>query len=126
MLRLASCIAQLLGQFKDGIWRGGLLGKIAHDSFFMWLANKTYMDNLHSSERRDKKQPTDLPSVLLRWLILDGDLDPAWTEGMKTLYDGEHRLALANGEGIQLKGMSYRSFTVVLPWDFVLHGHVRS
>ncbi|XP_076466624.1 dynein heavy chain domain-containing protein 1-like isoform X2 [Babylonia areolata] len=94
---------QLLGEFKDGLWHGGLLGKIAQDSFFMWLANKTYMDNLHNSERRDKKQQADLPSQLLRWLILDGDLDPAWTEGMKTLYDGEQRLALTNGEGVQLR-----------------------
>ncbi|KAL8594105.1 hypothetical protein ACOMHN_000817 [Nucella lapillus] len=94
---------QLLGEFRGGLWHGGLLGKIAQDSFFMWLANKTYMDSLHSSERRDKKQQTELPSVLLRWLILDGDLDPAWTEGMKTMYDGEQRLALASGEGVQLK-----------------------
>ena len=109
------CLGQLLGRFKDGVWRGGLLGKIAQDSFFMWLANKTYMDSLHSSERRDKKQPADLPSVLLRWLILDGDLDPAWTEGMKTLYDGERRLALASGEGIQLKGASHHSVFTGLP-----------
>ncbi|XP_070211333.1 dynein heavy chain domain-containing protein 1-like isoform X3 [Littorina saxatilis] len=94
---------ELLGQFKDGIWQGGLMGKIAQDSFFMWLSNKTFMENLHNSERRDKKQQNDLPSNLLRWLILDGDLDPVWTEGMKTLYDGEQRFALANGEGIQLK-----------------------
>jgi hypothetical protein len=97
---------KLLGCFHDGIWKGGLLGKVAEDSFFMWLANKSYLDSLRNNERKDsKKQPVDLPSVLLRWLILDGDLDPAWAEGMKTLYDGEHRLALVNGERTQLKGI---------------------
>ena len=95
---------QLLGQFRDGIWVGGLMGKVAADSFSMWLANKAYLESLKNSERRDKKMGDQLPSILLRWLVLDGDLDPAWTEGLKSLYDGQQRLALANGEGVQLKG----------------------
>nr|KAG5709415.1 hypothetical protein BaRGS_029264 [Batillaria attramentaria] len=101
----------LLGQFKDGLWEGGLLGKIAQDSFFMWLANRTFIESLQSAEKKEKKHINDIPSMLLRWLVLDGDLDPAWTDGMKTLFDGEQRLSLANGEGVQLKGTTSRGMT---------------
>lgn len=70
----------------------------------MSQANKIYIESLQNSDRKEKKLQRETPSVLLRWLVLDGDLDSSWMDGMKTLFDGDHCLSLANGESIQLKG----------------------
>ncbi|XP_035825634.1 dynein heavy chain domain-containing protein 1 [Aplysia californica] len=94
---------ELLGTFKDGMWHGGLLGKIARDSYFMWLATKSFIENQKNADKKNVKGPVELPSILQRWLVLDGDLDPVWTEGVKTMLDDEQRLSVGNGEGILLK-----------------------
>ncbi|GFO14605.1 dynein heavy chain, partial [Plakobranchus ocellatus] len=46
----------------------------------------------------------ELPSILQRWLVMDGNLDPSWTEDVKTLLDDERKLSLGNGEGVLLRG----------------------
>ncbi|XP_025095393.1 dynein heavy chain domain-containing protein 1-like isoform X2 [Pomacea canaliculata] len=101
---------ELLGHFRASVWKGGVLGKIALDSFFMSQANKIYIESLQNSDRKEKKLQRETPSVLLRWLVLDGDLDSSWMDGMKTLFDGDHCLSLANGESIQLKDTTFLIF----------------
>ena len=91
------------------MWHGGLLGKIVSDSYFMWLATKTFIESQKSTDKRKEKGPVELPSLLQRWLVFDGDLDPMWTEGIKTMMDDEQRLSLGNGEGILLKGQFFPS-----------------
>lgn len=93
-----------MGTFEDGMWHGGLMEKIVRDSYFTWLAARTFLDSQRAQDRKNPKIPAELPSVLKRWLVLDGDLDISWTEEIKTLLDDEKRLSLGSGEGVILKG----------------------
>ncbi|KAL0241591.1 hypothetical protein GEMRC1_006826 [Eukaryota sp. GEM-RC1] len=56
----------------------------------------TQAKSLHAA-KGDRKQET------LRWLILDGDIDPGWIESMNTVMDDNKVLTLASNERIPLK-----------------------
>ncbi|XP_052798483.1 dynein heavy chain domain-containing protein 1-like isoform X5 [Mya arenaria] len=88
---------ELLGQFKDGLWQGGLIQKVLRDASFMSDAVKTYLKNNKKQEQTKQKHKSDLPSVLLKWIVLDGVLHPNWTEGLNTVLDSERKLSMANG-----------------------------
>jgi len=53
-------------------------------------------------EQGKGKQRGDLPSVLLKWVVLDGVMHPNWTEGLNTVLDSECNLSLANGGHVNL------------------------
>ncbi|KAK6166840.1 hypothetical protein SNE40_023452 [Patella caerulea] len=93
---------ELLGYFQNGLWQGGLLAKVVRDSYTIALATQSHINTYVNGEKK-LKSSTDLPSVLSRWIVLDGEMDPLWTEGIKTVLDEEHRLATASGETITLK-----------------------
>ncbi|KAH3716365.1 hypothetical protein DPMN_059086 [Dreissena polymorpha] len=93
---------ELLGQFEDGLWQGGLIQKILREAGFMSDAVKTYLQNYKKQEQTKQKQKTDLPSVLLKWIVLDGVLHPNWTEGLNTVLDSERKLSMANGGHVAL------------------------
>lgn len=76
------------------------------------MANKGIFQALYNADKKEKKQQAERPSLLLRWLVLDGDLDPTWTDSMKTLFDEERRLSLASGTAIHLRGAWVSSFIV--------------
>ena len=96
---------QLLGEFQDGMWHSGLLTKVVRDSYFMWLATKSFIESQKNQDKKNVKGgPPELPSILQRWLVLDGNLHPSWTEDVKTLLDDERKLSLGNGEGVLLRG----------------------
>lgn len=84
------------------MWQGGLFQKILSDASFMSDAVKTYLRNYKKQEQSKQKQKTDLPSVLLKWIVLDGTLHPSWTEGLNTLLDSQKRLSMANGGRVVL------------------------
>ena len=88
---------QLLGHFNDGLWKDGLLQKILGDAHFMNDAVKTYLTNYKKQEQSKQKHKSELPSVLLKWVVMDGVLHPNWTEGLNTVVDQERKLSLANG-----------------------------
>ncbi|GFR96319.1 dynein heavy chain domain-containing protein 1-like [Elysia marginata] len=95
---------ELLGEFDDGMWHSGLLTKVVRDSYFMWLATKSFIESQKNLDKKNVKGgPPELPSILQRWLVLDGNLHPSWTEDVKTLLDDERKLSLGNGEGVLLK-----------------------
>lgn len=55
---------------------------------------------------KDKKSKgLELPSVLVRWIVLDGVMHPIWTESTNTLFDDENKLSMANAGSVDLKGM---------------------
>lgn len=60
-------------------------------------AVKTYLKNYKKQEQSKQKQKADLPSVLLKWVVLDGVLHPNWTEGLNTVLDSERQFSMANG-----------------------------
>ena len=41
------------------MWHGGLLGKIARDSYFMWLATKTFIENQKNTDKKNVKGSHD-------------------------------------------------------------------
>ena len=86
----------------DGMWQGGLFPKILRDSSFLADAVKTYLGN-YNRERQKGKQ--ELPSILLRWIVMDGVLHPSWTEGLNTVVDCEKKLSLANCGQVPLSSM---------------------
>jgi len=55
-----------------------------------------------AQEQGKGKQRGDLPSVLLKWVVLDGVMHPNWTEGLNTVLDSECNLSLANGGHVNL------------------------
>ncbi|XP_052095798.1 dynein heavy chain domain-containing protein 1-like isoform X11 [Mytilus californianus] len=90
---------EFLGAFSDGIWQGGLFPKILKDSSFLSDAVRNYISGL--KEKKNKGQ--DLPSVLVRWIVLDGVMHPVWTESINTLFDDENKLSVANGGSVDLQ-----------------------
>lgn len=103
----SSIFFQLLGHFEDGLWQGGLLQKILRDASFMSDAVKTYLKNYKKQEQTKQKHKNDLPSVLLKWVVLDGMLHPNWTEGLNTILDSERKLSMANGGRVALNSKSF-------------------
>jgi hypothetical protein len=91
---------QFLGTFSDGLWQGGLLPKILRDSSFLSEAVKNYISGF--KDRKNKGH--EIPSVLVRWIVLDGVMHPAWTESINTLFDEEKKFSIANGGRIDLQG----------------------
>ena len=93
---------QLLGHFEDGMWQGGLFPKILRDSSFLADAVKTYLSNYNKEKQKGKQE---LPSILLRWIVMDGVLNPSWTEGLNTVVDCEKKLSMANCGQVAVNSM---------------------
>lgn len=92
------------------MWQGGLFPKILRDSSFLADAVKTYLGNYNKEKQKGKQE---LPSILLRWIILDGVLHPSWTEGLNTVVDCEKKLSMANCGQVPLssKNILFHSFS---------------
>ena len=108
-LRFAECkkhwftsFFQLLGHFVEGMWQGGLFPKILRDSSYLADAVKTYLGNYNKEKLKGKQE---LPSILLRWIVMDGVLHPSWTEGLNTVVDCEKKLSMANCGQVPLSSM---------------------
>ncbi|KAK7008742.1 dynein heavy chain domain-containing protein 1, partial [Biomphalaria glabrata] len=97
---------QLLGSFEDGVWKCGLLSKILKDSYTKWLATMSFVQTFKSQDKKLAKYTAAMPSILKRWIMIDGSLHPLWTEGIKTLLDSEKHLSQGSGETIQLKDLT--------------------
>uniref|UniRef100_A0A2C9M5J1 Dynein heavy chain AAA 5 extension domain-containing protein n=1 Tax=Biomphalaria glabrata TaxID=6526 RepID=A0A2C9M5J1_BIOGL len=97
---------QLLGSFEDGVWQCGLLSKILKDSYTKWLATMSFVQTFKSQDKKLAKYTAAMPSILKRWIMIDGSLHPLWTEGIKTLLDSEKHLSQGSGETIQLKDLT--------------------
>ncbi|ESP00380.1 hypothetical protein LOTGIDRAFT_173233 [Lottia gigantea] len=95
---------ELLGHFQNGLWSGGLLTKIVKDSYTMALATKAHVESYVNGDKKLKNTgTTELPSILTRWIVLDGEMDPLWTDGFKTLLDEQRCQITANAEKIERK-----------------------
>lgn len=59
------------------------------------------------SQSKEQRSPaknkalSDLPSSLLQWLVLDGAVNPAWSENLNTMLDENRRLNNADRENIR-------------------------
>ncbi|XP_069111191.1 dynein heavy chain domain-containing protein 1-like isoform X1 [Argopecten irradians] len=92
--------SQLLGCYKEGMWCGGLFPKLLQDSSFLSDAVKSYITSM--KDRKNKGQ-LEIPSVLLRWIVLDGVMHPIWADSLNTLFDEEKKLSTPNSGGIHLQ-----------------------
>lgn len=90
-----------MGSYDNGLWKGGLFPKILQDSGFLSEAVCNY---IAGQKDRKARGGQELPSVLLRWIVLDGVMHPVWTESLNTLFDEELKLSLANSQHISLSG----------------------
>lgn len=74
---------ELLGSFdKNKVWRYGILSSIM--------------------KKMCKNDPPYKPSMKLKWIILDGDIDPDWIESLNTVMDDNKVLTLNNGDRFPL------------------------
>ncbi|KAH9487912.1 hypothetical protein Btru_067436 [Bulinus truncatus] len=97
---------QFLGSFENDIWHDGLLIKILKDSYTKWSATVNFIQAFKSQEKKSNKYSLAFPSILKRWIVMDGHLDPNWTEGIKTLLDSQKQCSQGNGEVIKLKDLT--------------------
>ena len=74
---------ELLGSFdKNKVWRYGILSSIM--------------------KKMCKNDAPFRPSMKLKWIILDGDIDPDWIESLNTVMDDNKVLTLNNGDRFPL------------------------
>ncbi len=64
------------------------------------MATREWKDGIFSKTMRDLGQ---IPDVLPKWIILDGDLDANWIESMNSVMDDNRLLTLPSNERIPLK-----------------------
>ena len=81
------------------MWEDGLLSKILRESHFQV---ECAVATINSYEEKKHKAPYSQPTIIQKWIVLDGALNPTWVDNMNTLLDEERKLALASGEKIQL------------------------
>uniref|UniRef100_A0A8W8M9M4 AAA+ ATPase domain-containing protein n=1 Tax=Magallana gigas TaxID=29159 RepID=A0A8W8M9M4_MAGGI len=98
---------EFLGSYDNGLWKGGLFPKILQDSGFLSEAVCNY---IAGQKDRKARGGQELPSVLLRWIVLDGVMHPVWTESLNTLFDEELKLSLANSQHISLSDTTAMMF----------------
>ena len=89
-------------------WRDGIFTRLLRDASISASAAKVLL-----SEQTEKKNKALLnpPSVIQRWLILDGFLNPAWTESVGMLLKTDCKMMnLDQGEQIPMAGkfMSFK------------------
>lgn len=61
----------------------------------------------YASENWDEKKNKagiEHPSVINKWMILDGALNPHFVDSMNSMLDNGRKLSLPNGEQIALQG----------------------
>nr|XP_022307449.1 dynein heavy chain domain-containing protein 1-like isoform X4 [Crassostrea virginica] len=98
---------EFLGSYDNGMWKGGLFPKILQDSGFLSEAVCNY---IAGHKDRKARGGQELPSILLRWIVLDGVMHPVWTESLNTLFDEELKLSLANSQHISLSDTTAMMF----------------
>ncbi|XP_056008158.1 dynein heavy chain domain-containing protein 1-like [Ostrea edulis] len=98
---------EFLGSYDNGMWKGGLFPKILQDSGFLCEAVRNY---IAGQKDRKARGGQELPSILLRWIVLDGVMHPVWTESLNTLFDEELKLSLANSQHISLSDTTAMMF----------------
>ena len=74
---------ELLGNFdKNKVWRYGILSSIM--------------------KKMCKNESPYNPNMKMKWIILDGDIDPDWIESLNTVMDDNRVLTLNNGDRFSL------------------------
>lgn len=92
----------MFGHFEAGVWHKGIITKIFHDVHNMVIAAEEAIKD--ASSKSGSRQAVELPSIIRKWLVLDGDLHSDWVDNMTSLLDSGHALSLASGEQIRLHG----------------------
>ena len=92
----------MFGHFEAGVWHKGIITKIFHDVHNMVIAAEEAIKD--ASSKSGSRQAVKLPSIIRKWLVLDGDLHSDWVDNMTSLLDSGHALSLASGEQIRLHG----------------------
>ncbi|KAK2191141.1 hypothetical protein NP493_59g03010 [Ridgeia piscesae] len=92
--------SELFGHFDAGVWRQGILSKIFSEAHDMVVAVEGMIKEAGS--KAGSRQPIETPSIICKWLVLDGDLHPDWVDNMASLLDCGQSLSLASGQQIQL------------------------
>ncbi|XP_071803571.1 dynein heavy chain domain-containing protein 1-like isoform X3 [Asterias amurensis] len=95
-------VQELLGKHDESrhSWRDGIFTRLLRDASISASAAKVLL-----SEQTEKKNKALLnpPSVIQRWLILDGFLNPAWTESVGMLLKTDCKMMnLDQGEQIPM------------------------
>ena len=83
-------------------------------------AVKNYLKNFKKQEQSKQKQKGEIPSVLLKWVVMDGVLHPNWTEGLNTVLDNERQFSMANAGRVPISSKWKRSVNVSIKCDSLL------
>ena len=70
----------------------------------MWLCQGNLILYLCTDDKHNKQALLDKPSIIHKWIVLDGSSSILWADNMNQLLSDVKVLSLANGQKITLKG----------------------
>ncbi|XP_013418883.1 dynein heavy chain domain-containing protein 1-like [Lingula anatina] len=98
---------ELFGSFQSGLWKDGLLSSILRDCHTQHESARSFSSTF---DEKKHKGLVSTPSPVNKWVVLDGCVNPLWTEHMNTMLDSDRLLSLASGEKVALQDTTHLIF----------------
>nr|XP_006818816.1 PREDICTED: uncharacterized protein LOC100376274 [Saccoglossus kowalevskii] len=85
---------------RNGAWQEGIVPKLLHEANAQTVAAAAVIEQ--HSEKPSAQQLAKLPSIVKKWIVLDGNMSSQWVDNMNTLLDEHKKLCLNNGEQVNI------------------------
>ena len=86
------------------MWQEGILSNLLKQSEHQHISNEWMMRNV---DEKRKRYLQDTPSMIQKWVVLDGDICKEWADGLYAMLTNGHNLTLANAEKIHKHGRTF-------------------
>ncbi|XP_070566099.1 dynein heavy chain domain-containing protein 1-like isoform X2 [Ptychodera flava] len=94
---------ELFGSYKDtGMWKEGIVPKLLHEANAQTIAAHAMIQQHHEKVAQGHNTTNVPPSVVRKWIIMDGQLSNCWVDNMNTLLDEQKKMCVNSGEQIDL------------------------
>ena len=100
---LSDVYFQLFGQYTGAVWQTGLLVAAVQKAGQQALSAAMFANDASIQSIVDPGSDSRCPTA--KWIALDGELNPAWIDGVNALLDGKQGYRTANGEIVTLHGI---------------------